>query len=89
MAETEELQVVKEGTPLNLICEAEGNPEQFRYKWSVDGHAVNGKCTDSHYQGKIFHLGILCRGFKYVDCGREQVPDRFGQSGNVEHEDKM
>ena len=54
MAETEELQVVKEGTPLNLICEAEGNPEQFRYKWSVDGHAVNGKCTDSHYKAKSF-----------------------------------
>lgn len=44
-AQTEDtgLQVVKEGTPLNLICEAEGNPEQFGYKWSVDGHAVNGK----------------------------------------------
>ena len=41
--EEDELQVVREGTQLNLICEAEGNPEQFRFKWSVDGHAVNGK----------------------------------------------
>ena len=40
--EENELQVVREGTQLNLICEAEGNPEQFRFKWSVDGHPING-----------------------------------------------
>ena len=34
---------VKEGTQLKLICEAEGNPEQFHYKWSVDDHNVNGR----------------------------------------------
>ena len=34
---------VKEGTQLKLICEAEGNPEQFLYKWSVDDHNVNGR----------------------------------------------
>jgi len=33
---------VKEGAQLKLICEAEGNPEQFLYKWSVDDHNVNG-----------------------------------------------
>ena len=38
-----ETKIVKEGTQLKLICQAEGNPEQFRYKWSVDDHNVNGR----------------------------------------------
>ena len=30
-------QILKEGMQLKLICQAEGNPTKFRYKWTVDG----------------------------------------------------
>ena len=30
-------EILKEGMQLKLICQAEGNPTKFRYKWTVDG----------------------------------------------------
>ena len=34
---SDQAQILKEGMQLKLICQAEGNPTKFRYKWTVDG----------------------------------------------------
>ena len=56
---------VKEGTQLKLICEAEGNPEQFLYKWSVDDHNVNGRLLNlindlQNYSQILYCIKYLC-----------------------------
>ena len=40
---TGQIRGAKEGEQIKLVCEAEGNPLQFSYNWSVDDHSVNGK----------------------------------------------
>ena len=37
MISSDQAESLKEGMQLKLICEAEGNPAKFRYKWTVDG----------------------------------------------------
>ena len=34
---SDQAEILKEGMQLKLICQAEGNPTKFRYKWTVDG----------------------------------------------------
>lgn len=43
MIGTGQIRGAKEGEQIKLVCEAEGNPSQFSYNWSVDDHNVNGK----------------------------------------------
>lgn len=36
-ASSDPAKTLREGMQLKLICQAEGNPTKFRYKWTVDG----------------------------------------------------
>ena len=36
-ASSDPAKTLREGMQLKLICQAEGNPSKFRYKWTVDG----------------------------------------------------
>ena len=47
---TEQIGAAKEGEQIKLVCEADGNPKQFSYTWSVDDHKVNGR---SNTLGKL------------------------------------
>ena len=59
--------LVREGALLKLVCQAEGNPEQFRYKWSVDDHNVNGEWPCRN----LVQLWSLCRdGMNIINQGK-------------------
>ena len=80
---------VKEGTQLKLICEAEGNPEQFLYKWSVDDHNVNGRLLNliNDLQKLTLKYEIfMLRYLQHVDSGGQYVPDPGSDQGDAQHE---
>ena len=79
---SDQAEILKEGMQLKLICQAEGNPTKFRYKWTVDGDS--GELVGFIDIPPFTHLS-LSRAFKPLVSGGVCVPDPQPHQGDAQH----
>ena len=78
---SDQAEILKEGMQLKLICQAEGNPTKFRYKWTVDGDSgeLVGFIHIQHF------LLSLSRPVQPLVSGGVRVPDPQPHQGDAQH----